>query len=73
MLIICTCNFYTLNIGVIDNSGMRFYYINTAREHDAGMLSLGNFVSANMLIPPGATNYTIAGLCTDKCTNKVIT
>ena len=59
------------NIGVIDNSGMRFYYTSTRREHDAGLLSLGNSVSTSMIIPPSATNYTGAGLCTSKCTKKV--
>ena len=60
------------NTGVIDNSGMRFYYTSIRREHDAGLLSLGNSVSTAMIIPPNATNYTIAGLCTSKCTKKVL-
>ena len=58
-------------IGVIDNSGMRFYYTSTRREHDAGLLALGNSVPGLMIIPPNATNYTIAGLCTSKCTKEV--
>ena len=50
---------------------MRFYYTGTRREHNAGLLALGNDVSINMVIPPNATNFTVAGLCTSKCTKKV--
>ena len=73
-----SCILYSLvravlfNTGVIDNSGMRFFYTNTPRQHDAGILGLGNNLPGVMAIPPKATNFTIAGLCTSKCTNEVL-
>ena len=57
--------------GVIDSSGISFFYIDTPREHDAGILILGHSVSGIMMIPPGSTNYTTPGFCFSECTNQV--
>lgn len=54
--------------GVVDNSGMRFYYSSIAREQNAGIMELGHSVTLNMLIPPGVSNYTVLGLCPTGCT-----
>lgn len=57
--------------GIKDSSGLSFTYINTRREHDAGILYLGHTVSNLMVIPPKATNFTVTGLCTNSCTRLV--
>ena len=63
--------FSTFCSGVIDSSGISFFYTDTSREHDAGILILGHSVTGNMLIPPGSTNYTTPGFCYSECTNQV--
>ena len=57
--------------GIMDSSGMRFYYSSTSREHDAGIMFLGHDVTSYMVIPPGTSNYTIGGICTANCTKSV--
>ena len=57
--------------GIKDSSGLSFTYINTSREHDAGILYLGHTVNNLMIIPPKAANFTVTGLCTDSCTKLV--
>ncbi|XP_011406131.1 PREDICTED: DBH-like monooxygenase protein 1 homolog [Amphimedon queenslandica] len=54
--------------GVIDSSGMTFFYIDTPREHDSGVLAVGNAVFHYMIIPPKAKNYTIYSFCPTDCT-----
>ncbi|XP_019856277.1 PREDICTED: DBH-like monooxygenase protein 1 [Amphimedon queenslandica] len=56
--------------GVIDSSGMTFYYIDTPREHNAGILQVGHAVNQYMIIPPKARNYTIYGFCSSTCTEN---
>ena len=57
--------------GTIDSSGMRFFYTDTPREHEAGILELGYSVAPLMVIPPNAKNFTITGLVNEECTNEV--
>ena len=61
------------HLGKIDSSGMRFYYTSTPREHDAGIMFLGHDVTSRMIVPPGAPNYMIGGICTANCTESVCT
>ena len=55
----------------MDSSGIRFFYVSTPREHDAGVLFMGHSVVPIMIIPPGADNYTISGICGAQCTERV--
>ena len=57
--------------GTIDSSGMRIWYIDTPREHEAGILEVGYAVHPYMVVPPHAKNFTITGLTIDECTSKV--
>ena len=57
--------------GVIDSSGITFYYTSTPRQHRAGIMFLGHQVTDSMIIPPNAANYTVAGLCPGQCTDAV--
>ena len=47
---------------------MKFYYIDTPRQYDAGIMEIGHFVSPLMIIPPKAENYTVYGFCSPSCT-----
>ena len=53
--------------GVIDNSGLRFYYTRTPRQYDAGILEIGHDVTPFMVIPPGVERYTVLGFCAMEC------
>ena len=55
-------------VGVVDSSGMTFYYIDTPRENNAGILQVGHQVNQFMIIPPKARNYTIYSFCSSTCT-----
>ncbi|XP_003387559.2 PREDICTED: DBH-like monooxygenase protein 2 homolog isoform X2 [Amphimedon queenslandica] len=54
--------------GVVDSSGVTFYYIDTPREHDSGILAVGHAVNQYMIIPPKARDYTIYSFCPTDCT-----
>ena len=58
--------------GVVDSSGMTFYYINAPREHIAGIITIGHHDSQYMIIPPKAKKYTIYGFCPSVCTQVYI-
>ena len=58
-------------IGVVDSSGLEFFYTNTKATHEAGLLPIGHRVSPIMLIPPNTTEYEIVGFCSGECTKQV--
>ena len=62
---------FFFNTGVVDSSGMRFYYSSIPREHDAGILTVGHHITPFMIIPPGAPKYTIGAVCPANCTESV--
>ena len=47
---------------------MKFYYIDTPRQHTSGLLIVGHDINQYMIIPPKAKNYTIYGFCPAACT-----
>ena len=57
--------------GVIDNSGIEFFYTSTPRQHDAGILIVGHSVDREMIIPPNTASYYIVAECSDGCTKRV--
>ena len=61
-------------LDIIDQSGITFYYTQMAKKvmHLAGIMAIGHHVTPNMLMPPQLEKYSIAGLCSDYCTKKVI-
>ena len=62
----------SLNVaGVIDNSGIEFFYTSTPRQHDAGILTVGHAVDREMIIPPNTASYYIVGECSADCTKRV--
>ena len=63
--------FWVFYSGTIDSSGMRIWYTDTPREHEAGIMQIGHSVTPLMVIPPNAKNFTVTGLVNDQCTNQV--
>ncbi|XP_015758353.1 PREDICTED: DBH-like monooxygenase protein 1 isoform X1 [Acropora digitifera] len=56
--------------GMIDSSGLRFYYTKQLRKYDAGVLFVGAFVDYRLTIPPKETNWQINGFCSEECTRE---
>ncbi len=52
-------------------SGLRIYYTDHLRQHDASMLLLGSEVNFMHIIPPRQDRFTTVGRCTADCTRKV--
>ena len=63
-----------LTLDIIDQSGITFYYTEVAEKvnHLAGIMVVGHHITPNMLIPPQLDTYSIAGLCSGDCTDKVV-
>ncbi|XP_037025440.1 MOXD1 homolog 2-like isoform X3 [Bradysia coprophila] len=60
-----------LHMGPIaDNSGIKLYYTQTLRKHDAGVLSIGMDPNWRHIIPPGHEKVISEGHCVDDCTRK---
>lgn len=57
--------------GVIDNSGLEFFYVNEEPENRAGLLTLGQSSTSSLIIPPKADNFIVNALCPGKCTQEV--
>ena len=62
---------YLTFTGVIDNSGIEFFYTSTPRQHEAGILTVGHTVNRLMIIPPNTESYYIVGECSANCTRTV--
>lgn len=75
MHIVCICNIILLKlilfVGVRDSSGIEFTYTDEPQKHRAGILTVGHSVYSGMIIPPGRDDYTITGMCSGQCTEKV--
>ena len=57
--------------GNVDNSGLRFFYVNEEPENRAGLLTLGQQAGSNLAIPPKADNFVANALCPGQCTQEV--
>ena len=57
--------------GLVDNSGLEFFYIDKEPENRAGLLTIAQLPFSNLIIPPKADNFVINALCPSKCTKKV--
>ena len=56
---------------IIDSSGFRLYYTDKPKEHDAGVLLIGQIVVPHLIIPPRVDKFTVKGFCFAKCTDAV--
>ena len=57
--------------GVVDSSGMRFFYTRNKPTYEAGSFAVGASVSPLSIIPPNQESFIIYGLCSMKCTDEV--
>ena len=57
--------------GVTDSSGLTFTYTSTPPTYEAGILTMGYFVTPLMIIPPRDPSFTVYGTCTSACTAAV--
>ena len=57
---------------IIDSSGMRIYYTNVLRKHDAGIMEVGLEYKPNNSIPPKVSAFNLHGYCLRDCTNESI-
>jgi hypothetical protein len=56
--------------GIVDSSGMRLWYSSTPREHEAGVIEIGHYVTQYHVIPPNTKNFTTTGVMLSDCSNK---
>ena len=45
------------------------WYTSTPREHVAGTIDIGHFVTSRMIIPPSVDNFTTTGVMPPQCTS----
>ena len=58
---------------VVDSSGIRVYYSDKIREHDVGMLVLGNSVAyPPLVIPPGMDRMRLDTYCGSQCSGSMV-
>jgi len=57
--------------GIVDSSGIRFFYTDQSPEQNAAFLPIGHDVVGHMIIPPHVERYTVNGYCSQRCTNAV--
>ncbi|XP_047468421.1 uncharacterized protein LOC125024667 [Penaeus chinensis] len=55
--------------GVVDGSGIRVFYTEKLREHDAGIMMIGHMVTPLQIVPPNEKWLSI-GTCDSGCTDK---
>ncbi|XP_043495838.1 MOXD1 homolog 2 isoform X1 [Polistes fuscatus] len=60
------------NLEVSDSSGLRLYYTDQLRPHDAGILSIGIDPNWRHIIPPGQPEVVSEGHCITECTEQTI-
>ncbi|XP_017756157.1 PREDICTED: MOXD1 homolog 2-like [Eufriesea mexicana] len=57
---------------ITDSSGLRLYYTDRLRTHDAGILSIGIDPNWRHIIPPGQPEVVSEGHCISDCTGHTI-
>uniref|UniRef100_A0A1X7TY90 Uncharacterized protein n=1 Tax=Amphimedon queenslandica TaxID=400682 RepID=A0A1X7TY90_AMPQE len=58
--------------GIVDSSGIEFTYIDTPREYNAGVMTVGHINDNTMVIPPNTVDYSVTGLCLPECTRNFL-
>ena len=57
--------------GVVDSSGLEFYYTKNYRKYEASTLSIGSALDNRLFIPPKQPNFHISGHCLMDCFQNV--
>ncbi|XP_071518893.1 MOXD1 homolog 1-like [Panulirus ornatus] len=59
----------SLKPGIVDSSGLRIFYTENLRQHDAGILIMGHIITPTHIIPP-SHNWLTVGHCHESCTQQ---
>ena len=59
--------------GIVDSSGMEFFYTKQKPKHLAGTLTVSIGVIPTLIIPPNADDFTVRTTCASSCTDQVYT
>ena len=62
---------FLFHAGLQDRSGMQFYFTRQQPTHLAGILSLGYPITPDLVVPPGADNFTVQAICSAACLERV--
>ena len=57
--------------GIVDSSGIRFFYTDEPPQQRAAILTLGHQIVGHMIVPPQVERYTVNGYCNQRCTDTV--
>ena len=60
-----------LDAGIVDDSGVSWYITDNLRNHDVGILHLGQRVNDAMSIPPRAELFLVPAYCPGECTKHL--
>ena len=60
-----------MGVGIVDQSGMRFFVTKNLRPYDAGIMELGLVYTDKMAIPPNMDSFSLSGYCLPECTAVV--
>ena len=60
-----------LFIAFVDSSGLKIWYTDQLRQHDAGYFQIGHQVSDMHLIPPLTDSYKTPADCPKECLKYV--
>ncbi|XP_048780652.2 DBH-like monooxygenase protein 1 homolog [Ostrea edulis] len=52
---------------ILDNSGIRIFYTNHLRQHEAGVMETGMEITLTQFIPPHETSFLSQGICSTGC------
>ena len=55
--------------GIVDDSGVRWYYTDQVRMHDLAILNIGHLVNNQILIPPKTKSFLVPAICPSECTS----
>ena len=53
--------------GIVDDSGLTWYYTDVVRTHDIGIFYIGHVFNSNLRIPPQTESFLVSGYCSSSC------
>ena len=56
-----------LKAGIVDDSGLKWYYTDSLRTHDVGVFYIGQTFNTYLRIPPQTESFLISGYCPSSC------
>ena len=62
-----------LKAGIVDDSGLKWYYTDLVRAHDIGVFYIGHVFNKNLRIPPQTDSFLVSGYCSSNCIRSKFT